>query len=296
MLRALAAITVMLALAAPQSAAAKPLQVGNDVDWFAVDGSRYAAWGKGHTITAFDTRTHKRHRMDDPPGCGAGESGRVMLGGTLLMSCGESQRLLDVRTGHSKKLPAAQDWERIGSRWLQGIDGSGREFFLSRRTGRVRSFRERSDRRVRDLDDPKLRLVCGDPGYLSNYERFYDRRFTVSSPTKGDERFVLHRRCHAKGRILGKGDFFSGIELSGPFVAAGWVSWAVDKNAYAENLDTRERRHWRVPHWTDSSSLGLGLGQTTNTMFLAPAQTDDGFSEAAATSFDVFAARLPGAK
>jgi len=294
MFKTLTAFTVLLILIGVQDAAAKPRQLASGVQWFAVDGDRYAAWAKedADTITVLDTRTHKRRHASKPTHCRGGESGRAMVGGWLLLLCRSGERLLDVRSGRFKRLPEGFDgWKYLGERFVQGSADAGRvDVYLNRRTGGVRRFRERSDHRVRDLDDPKLRLVCGPPGYLDNFARFYDARYVVSQPS-GDEALVLRRRCKAKGRVIGRGDFLGGAELSEPFVAAGWVSWAAGGEAHAENLKTRKRRHWHVPNY----ERGVGfvqVGQARNTIFFAPAQTDDGFSAPVITSFDVFEAPL----
>jgi hypothetical protein len=305
MLRPLAAITVLLALAAPQSAAAKPHQIANDVEWYAVDGSRYAAWGSPNAVDSFtvlDTRTHRRRRVKKPVGCSARTGGRTMVDGWMLMECEVAThyetRLVNLRTGRIKRLPGGDDtWVYLGKRWIEGFpnDDYGARAYLNRRTGRIRRFPAPSDLfadpPVRDLDHPKLRLVCIDPGWLNtNDARFYDGGYAVSEPRRGAYRYVLHRTCNAKGRVL---DRF-GFDQSRPFVDAGSVTWGTRGNAYAVNLATKKRRRWRVPHLTDVGPPEVA--QTANTIFFAPPQTDDGTSAPAITSYDLFATHLPGAK
>jgi hypothetical protein len=151
-----------------------------------------------------------------------------------------------------KQLPVGGDtWVYLGKWWVEGItDEYGARVYLNRRSGRIRRFPPPSeafaDPPVRDLDDPKLRVVCIDPGYLdTNDARFYDGAYAVSEPTHGAARYVLHRSCDAKGRLL---DMF-GDDQTWPFVDAGWVTWGTRGNAYAVNLATKKRRRWSVPHY-----------------------------------------------
>src|SRR4051812_49249379 len=307
MVRALAAITAVLALVAPGLAAAKPKpkphQVGNDVTWYAVDGSRYAAWGKdpAASFSVLDTRTHKRRRMSKPIACSNGGDGRSMLDGWMLMSCegltSYDQRLLNLRTGGIQQLPLGDNyWVALGKRWIEGLTGTYGEgrAYLNRRTGEIRRFPAPSDPSadppVRNLDDPKLRPMCVDPGGLSNRARFYDGKYIVSEPDGYPFRYMLHRSCDAKGRFLTG----TGGDATWPFVDAGWVTLGKGGGAHAFNLATGKRYSWHVPHY---NTLGTPeVAQTNNTIFFAPPQTDDGTSAPAITSYDVFALPLPGAK
>jgi hypothetical protein len=131
--------------------------------------------------------------------------------------------------------------------------------------------------------------VCIDPGWFTNRERFYDGRYAVSEPSDLPYRYVLHRSCGAKGRLLTK----LGEDATRPFVDAGWVTWGKGARAYGLNLATKKRRRWRVPHYR--SDIGPPeVAQTANTLFLAPPQTDDGSSAPAVTSYDLFAMPLLG--
>jgi hypothetical protein len=317
MVRALAAITAVLALAAPQLAAAKPRpkphQVADNVAWYAVDGSRYAAWGKdspyhsagppGATerFTVLDTRTHKRRRMSRPEACSsANNDGRSMLDGWMLMPCdtttGRYQGLLDLRTGRIHKLPAGDNyWVSLGKRWIEGLTAEyGARAYLNRRSGEIRRLPAPSDPDadppVRNLDDPKLRAVCIDPGALYDRARFYDGKYVVSEPDDFPYPYLLHRSCDAKGEFLTGG----GGDVTWPFVDAGWVTWGKGGGAHAMNLATGKRHSWHVPHYRDVGTPEVA--QTNNTLFFAPPQTDDGTSAPAVTSYDLFTMPLPRPK
>ncbi|MEA2181056.1 MAG: hypothetical protein QOF69_241 [Solirubrobacteraceae bacterium] len=301
MLRALTALTVVAAVvAAPASAAAnaKPArpklhQVARNVSWFVVDGGHYAAWGRdgAGSFTVLDTRTHKRRHFALDGGCTTGGD-RAMVGGRLLVYCGDFsslwQLLVSMHTGRAKRLPGGVDsWNNLGTRWVEGTAESGNvEVYLNRRTGHIRRFRARRDSRVRDLDDPKLRVVCGNPGFLFNSSRFYDRRYQVAQPENGPSRLVIRRRCARTSRVLDRGN-----ALGPPFLAAGWVSWTKGRFGLLENLRTRKRWKWRVPHFR--ADIGYTQsGQTRQMLFFAPVQTEDDTSSPLPTSFDVYGARL----
>jgi hypothetical protein len=306
MLRVLAAITVLLALPAPQTAAAKtkprPHQVANNVAWYAVDGSRYAAWGKepADSFTVLDTRTHKRRTRSKPIACSNRGDGRSMLDGWMLMNCegltAYDQRLLNLRTGSIHQLPVGEaSWVALGKRWIEGITAEhGTRDYLNRRTGQIRRFSTPSDPNadppVRNLDDPKLRVVCVDPGWLTNRARFYDGKYLVSEPDGFPYRFMLHRSCDARGRFLTG----AGGDATPPFVDAGWITWGKGGGAHALNLATSKRYSWHVPHYRDVGTPEVA--QTNNTLFFAPPQTDDGTSAPAITSYDLFTTPLLGAK
>jgi hypothetical protein len=143
------------ALAASLRALASP------VTSFSSDGRRDVAWQASESapVVVLDTRTGVRRTLAAPAGCRLADQGEgssdvpTFAAGRLLVQCaaGESEQLLDVRSGRATPLPAHTLWYRLGTRYVRGNDARERQVLYDISTGVV-SRVGRSE--VADLDVP----------------------------------------------------------------------------------------------------------------------------------------------
>jgi hypothetical protein len=301
-------VTLLVALIGAGSATASRLrELAPTVDAFASDGGRYAAWQAPSDphIVLLDALSGKQRRITPPPGCRLhddaedGEPIASAAAGRFLLTCreGDTQALIDVRSGASVPLPrkadGRSDWYRVGTRYVMGVN-----VLYDIATGASRPLR-----RVADLDRrgastngicPAVRrLVIDNPwdGWRKGYAfqgNLFVRRFGV----RGD---VQIDHCNGRATVLharGGPDVCRGEPLHFD-LRGGVLSWdtgcegeLAEPDAqpfrgrlYSYVLSTHRRDSWPLPALTVRGGEEPVTGtygysaHTQNTVFWIAART-----------------------
>ncbi|HEV2813825.1 MAG TPA: hypothetical protein VGW10_11295 [Solirubrobacteraceae bacterium] len=203
-------------------------------------------WGsrEAEAFTVLDTVAGGTRTLGKPRDCAWSETPRAAFAGAVVMHCpiaadASRQLLFNLRTGAARQLPAAFAYAAVGRNWLVGFDAQG-DLFVHRRTGEVR----RTAGRPRDLDDARLRRVCGRLRAGPATEGLaYDRTRYLVTTNRG----LLLRPCARRGKTvrLERGRF-AGFRLPDfATLSAGLVTWpAVGEGGVVLGYDARTKRRW----------------------------------------------------
>ncbi len=190
--------------------------------------------------------------------------------GFFLVNCVDSSgftvpSVLSARTGKLLTIPGqgetffpnADDFDRIGTRWLEGTtagNGHPTTEYLNWRTGRVKNFGEASGAPEipRDLDSTSLSAL-GPRGDFRLFQR--DGSVTVSERISSRPAALLLGR--GKHRVVLDRCVRDCTSVS---LGEGLVSWATGSSAHAYVLRTGKRLAWHFKRAISEANNGLRDG------------------------------------
>jgi len=257
----IACLMVLLATCgtATAEAASRLVRVGAPVAGLVADGTRYAAWQRGQTVTVLDVATATKKTYSATAGCSLAD----LAAQTVLLACGQSGATIDLRTGARSDLPApavpvgqagaTTTYRDIGKNWarVRVTDyHSGYDLYIRRAAPSDEPLRGSVlDSRVVDLSIPSLRRDLCDPvratSWIAPESGLSSERapFTYAPPyaagpsqAEGPDSVgrLLLWRCGHRAQVL---DQCACV----PSLGGGWILWSYGRHLPHRPFETRIR-------------------------------------------------------